>query len=120
MDVQKLVGRVGDAMATRTVFGEPYERDGLTVIPAAKVQGGGGGGEGRTPDGTREGNGGGFGLAARPVGAYVIRGDDVRWVPAFDLNRVVLGVQVVAVVAILGLRAMVKARAKARRRLRLR
>jgi hypothetical protein len=61
------------------------------------------------------GSGSGFGLAARPVGAYLIRGEEVTWRPAVDLNRIVLGAQVVAIVALLTLRAIVKAQAKAQR-----
>jgi hypothetical protein len=33
--------------------------------------------------------GGGFGLHARPVGAYVIKDGAVSWVPAIDVTRVV-------------------------------
>jgi uncharacterized spore protein YtfJ len=46
MDVQEFLGQVGDAVTVKRVFGEPYERDGVTVIPAAVVLGGGGGGGG--------------------------------------------------------------------------
>ena len=78
-----------DAITVKRVFGDPIETEGVTVIPAAKVGGGGGGG------GENENNGGGgFGLGARPVGAYVIKGDDVRWVPAVDVNRLSAGVLV--------------------------
>jgi hypothetical protein len=38
----------------------------------------------------------------------------VMWRPAVDLNKVILGAQVVAVVALLTIRAVVKARAKSR------
>jgi hypothetical protein len=37
----------------------------------------------------------------------------VTWRPAVDLNKVILGAQVVAVVALLTIRAIVKARSKA-------
>jgi uncharacterized spore protein YtfJ len=50
------------------LFGEPQERNGITVIPVAVVRGGGGGhGEGAGPDGvgTGSGSGGGFALAAK-------------------------------------------------------
>ncbi len=36
--------------------------------------------------------GSGFGILARPAGAYVIRGDEVKWLPAVDANRVTAGV----------------------------
>ena len=50
------------------------------------------------------------GLTARPAGAYVISGDEVRWQPAVDVNRIVLGAQVVAVVALLVMRAVLRKR----------
>ena len=115
MEVQEVLAQARDAMTVKRVFGEPYEKNGVTVIPAARVQGGAGGGGGEGPEGRGRGSGSGFGLAARPVGAYLIRGDEVAWRPAVDLNRIVLGAQVVAVVALLTLRAIVKARAKAQR-----
>ena len=43
---------------------------------------------------------------------YVIKGDDVRWIPAFDLNRVIMGGQIVAIVALITFRAIAKARAR--------
>jgi hypothetical protein len=45
------------------------------------------------------------------VGAYVMRGDQVDWEPALDLNRVILGGQVVAMVALLVLRSIKRSRA---------
>lgn len=115
MEVQEVLAQARDAMTVKRVFGEPYEKNGVTVIPAARVQGGAGGGGGEGPEGQGRGSGTGFGLSARPVGAYLIRGDEVTWRPAVDLNRVVLGAQIVAIVALLTLRAIVKSRAKARR-----
>ena len=105
MDVKETIEAGRESLTVRRVYGEPYERNGVTVIPAASVMGGVGGGSGDQPDGTT-GGGGGFGLRARPVGAYVIRGEDVYWEPAFDLNRVILGGQPVALVALLVLRSI--------------
>jgi hypothetical protein len=76
---------------------------------------GAGGGGGEDPGGQGTGSGVGFGMSARPVGAYLIRGDELTWRPAADINRIVLGAQVVAVIGLLTLRAVVKARAKAKR-----
>lgn len=109
-DVRETIQQATDAMTARRVFGDPYERNGLTVIPAARVQGGGGGGGGEGPDGQGRGSGSGFGLNARPTGAFVIRGDEVVWRPAVDVNRVILGAQLVAVAALLLARTIVKAR----------
>ena len=106
MNVEELLRGAKDAMTARTVFAEPIERDGVLIIPAAKVRGGGGGG------GDSENNGGaGFGLSAKPAGAYVVRdGGRVSWEPALDINRIVLGGQIVVIVALLVLRSALKRR----------
>jgi uncharacterized spore protein YtfJ len=99
MTVKETIDAAGGSMSARRVYGDAYERNGVVVIPAAAVQGGGGGGE--MEHSGELGGGGGFGLTARPVGAYVIRGDQVSWQPAFDLNRLILGCQLLGLVAML-------------------
>ncbi|WP_037304981.1 sporulation protein [Amycolatopsis orientalis] len=84
MGLEKIVGVMRDNLTVRRVYGEPVENDGVVIIPAASVIGGGGGGHGSEQE--KEGEGGGFILAARPVGAYVLKGGDVRWVPAVDVT----------------------------------
>jgi uncharacterized spore protein YtfJ len=115
METHEVIAQARDALTVRRVFGDPYEKNGVTIIPAARVQGGAGGGTGEDPQGQGRGSGSGFGMTARPVGAFIIRGDDLSWRPAVDVNRIVLGGQVVAIVALLTVRAIIKARAKARR-----
>jgi uncharacterized spore protein YtfJ len=90
MDVQETISKARDAITVKRVYGDPYERDGVTVIPAAAVGGGAGGGSGEGPEKGQSGGGGGFGLGARPVGAYVIEDGKVRWEPAVDVSRIVL------------------------------
>jgi uncharacterized spore protein YtfJ len=87
MDIQESISKMQDAVTVKRVYGEPYERDGIVVIPAAAVGGGFGGGGGEDKDGGK-GSGGGGGLGARPVGAYVIEGGDVRWEAALDVSRI--------------------------------
>src|SRR5438093_13573102 len=90
------IDRARDTMTVRRVFGDPIEKDGVTVIPAARVSGGGGGG------GDTAGNGGGgFGVRARPAGAYVIKDGQVTWKPAIDATRIALMGQLVAIVFLL-------------------
>jgi uncharacterized spore protein YtfJ len=114
MEVGDVITQARDTLTVKRVFGDPYERNGITVIPVAKVQGGAGGGDGEGPEGQGRGSGSGFGMNARPVGAFLIRGDEVTWRPAVDLNKIVLGGQIVAIVALLTIRAIVKARARSR------
>jgi len=47
-------------------------------------------------------------VIARPVGAFVIKGDQVSWQPAIDVNRAILGGQILAVIALLTLRTVVR------------
>jgi uncharacterized spore protein YtfJ len=101
MDVQRTFAEAKDSMTARRVYGDPYEKNGVTVIPAARVQGGAGGGGGEGPDGQGQGSGGGFAVNARPVGAFVVKGEDVSWRPAVDVNRMILGGQLVALAALL-------------------
>jgi uncharacterized spore protein YtfJ len=108
MDFMETIAGARDAMTVKRVYGDPYEHNGVAVIPAAAVQGGGGGGGGEE-DG-RTGGGGGFGLRARPVGAYVIRGEQVYWESALDLNRVILGGQLLALAALLVVRSIARRR----------
>lgn len=115
MEIQDVITQARDTMTVKRVYGEPYEKEGMTVIPAARVQGGAGGGGGEGPQGEGKGSGTGFGMNARPVGAFMIRGNEMTWRPAVDVNRIILGAQVVAVVALLTIRTIVKARAKALR-----
>jgi hypothetical protein len=37
MEVQEVIAQARDALTVKRVFGEPYEKDGLTVIPAARA-----------------------------------------------------------------------------------
>ena len=115
MDVQEITSQARDALTVKRVFGEPYEKDGLTIIPAARVQGAVGAGSGEDPQGQGKGSGGGFGMTAHPVGAFVVRDGELSWQPAVDVTRIALGGQVVAIVALLTARAIFKAWVKTKR-----
>jgi uncharacterized spore protein YtfJ len=107
MNALEVVNQAKDAITVRRVYGEPYQQDGVTIIPAANVMGGGGGG------GDTAGNGGvGFGVRARPAGAWIVKDGEARWRPALDLNRVILMGQLVAIVALLTVRSIAKTLAK--------
>jgi uncharacterized spore protein YtfJ len=158
-DPSALTNAVADTLTVRRVYGEPYERGGVTVIPVARVWGahgtGAGGGEGqgegdmpaswmtgrKGPGGRRSkiaaaaegaadelatdegsatgpatdagehgahshgygqghGGGGAFTVQIKAVGVYVIDDAGVHWRPSIDVNRVVLGAQLVGATAI--------------------
>lgn len=65
MALEDMIERVQQAVDVRRVFGEPYVRDGVTVIPAAAVRAGAGGGSGDDPERR-------FGFATRWVGWWSI------------------------------------------------
>jgi uncharacterized spore protein YtfJ len=120
MDVESILARASENLSVRRAFGPAYEKDGMLIIPVALVTGGGGGGTGsprtrRGDSAARPGgpptagpagpagqdsapqdsappmdSGGGFGGLVLPSGAYVVKGDQVRWVPAVDPTIVTL------------------------------
>ena len=75
----RLLQRIGDVVGGRamvsTVFGEPVEREGITVIPVAKARFGfgGGGGAGAREGDEGSGGGGGGGAFVSPVGFIEVR-----------------------------------------------
>jgi uncharacterized spore protein YtfJ len=109
MKFDDMIASAKDAATVSRVFGEPFEKDGITFIPAARVMGGGGGGTGQD-DGGQLGEGGGFGMNGRPAGAFVIRDGTVTWRPAVDPNTVIVGL-VIVTVAVLVTRAWARRRA---------
>ena len=109
--ITQMVEQARDVVTVRRVFGEPVERDGTLVIPAASVVGGAGGGGGDDGKGAT-GVGSGFGVRARPVGAFVIRDGNVRWEPVVDPEREHLINALVIGGALLVLRSMVRGHQK--------
>ncbi|MCL3860097.1 GerW family sporulation protein [Actinotalea sp. K2] len=112
----------GDALSVRRAFGTPVQHGDVTLVPVASVAGGSGSGYGTAEvggdaargasrgDGTGTGGGGGFGLRVHPIGVYVVQGAQVRWQPALDLGRVILGGQVVGAVAVIALSWAIRGR----------
>ena len=83
-----MLAKVAESIQGGRSFGPAFEHDGVMVIPVAYVVGGGGGGEDNRPKvGEWKGpsTGGGFGVVSIPIGAWVIKNGEVRWVPTFDV-----------------------------------
>jgi uncharacterized spore protein YtfJ len=111
MKYDELVAKTKDSLEARMVYTEPYEKNGITVIAAARIAGGGGGGNGKDKTG-QEGEGSGFGLTAKPTGAYVIKDGKVRWEPAVDVNRLLGTIGAIVVAALFFGARIVKIRAR--------
>lgn len=114
MDVENLLAKASDSISVRRAFGTAYEKDGMLIVPVAMAVGGGGAGTTsprRRHPAARSGGppgesapaddvvpqdsgpmdaGGGFGGLVLPSGVYVVKGDEVRWVPAVDVTIVAL------------------------------
>jgi uncharacterized spore protein YtfJ len=76
--VRRFIQGVRDTFTVRTVYGDPVEARGVTVIPVAQTYfgfGAGGGG------GKAGGSGGGGGGVVRPIGFIEITAKGARWVP---------------------------------------
>jgi uncharacterized spore protein YtfJ len=101
--VERIAERVGAKATVKAVFGDPIERDGITIIPVAKVRWGFGGGAGSgpmpvavgpgrdadadpgaapgSPVASGSGSGGGGGMTAEPVGYLEIGPDGASFIP---------------------------------------
>jgi uncharacterized spore protein YtfJ len=110
MNVQEILDKAQDSVTVKRVYGTPIEKDGIMIIPAASLSGGGGGGGGPADSG-----GVGYGVRARPVGAFVIKDGTVRWEPAIDATRIALRGMLVPIVGLLVARSIVKAVTRRRR-----
>ncbi len=95
MDVARMLEVARDQMTVGRVFGDPIEKDGVTLVPVAMVMGGVGGGEGSSEQ-NDQGEGGGYGIVARPLGVYVIGVDGVRFKPVINADRLLSSAAVLA------------------------
>jgi hypothetical protein len=87
----KLAEQLGARAGADAVFGTPVERDGVTVIPVARVRWGVGGGSGRRKGEENEGFGGGGGVQAGPLGYIELRGGSAEYRRIVDPLRWALG-----------------------------
>ena len=87
--LQKIGDTLGSTATVKSVFGDPIQMNGKTVVPVAKVVYGFGGGSGAGrnashPEREGEGGGGGGGVRAIPAGALEITENRTRFVPYVD------------------------------------
>jgi uncharacterized spore protein YtfJ len=89
--LERLARRLGLNASAKAVFAEPVERDGVTIVPVAKVRWGFGGGSGsgrklRKGDIREKGSGGGAGggVHVSPLGYIEIKDGEVEYKPIRD------------------------------------
>lgn len=115
---ETMLSRIGEAQeraTVKTVFGEPYQVDGRTIIPIARVAYGFGFGGGRAngkapdemevepggshretgrrtmePNGGPGGGGAGAGVSVRPVAVLEISGGETKVRPIIDVTRLAI------------------------------
>ena len=88
MDIPESVQQLPTNGSRGRVYGDPYRTaDGGMVIPVAKVRAG----------------------TATPLGVFVVHGDETRWVPVIDKNRIALiGVITGLISAVIGCAALLR------------
>ena len=87
--LQKIGETLGSTATVKSVFGEPIQANGKTVVPVAKVAYGFGGGfgagkHGKKADQEGEAGGGGGGVRAFPAGVLEITESGTRFIPFTD------------------------------------
>jgi uncharacterized spore protein YtfJ len=79
--IQTLRDTFANYSGVKTLFGDPVEAQGKTVIPVAEVAYGFGAGSGSRSDEQASGGGGGGGLRAAPIGVVEITPQTTRFIP---------------------------------------
>ncbi|MEJ2644920.1 MAG: spore germination protein GerW family protein [Gammaproteobacteria bacterium] len=96
---------IGRAARASMVYGEPIQREGITVVPVAKIRYGFGGG--RRSSGP-VGAGGGGGAKASPMGYIEIRDGESSYRPIHDPATRTVRLAVGGVLGLLALRAVTR------------
>ncbi len=79
--LERLAERIGAHAGASAAFGEPVERDGVTIIPVAQSILGSGAGGGGAAGGPDSGLGAGAGAVTRPMGYIEITDNGAVFVP---------------------------------------
>ena len=113
----KLVESLGGTASARAVFGAAVEKDGVTIVPVARVRYGVGGGGGRGPGRKKRDNGNpdqvgygqGGGVKAAPVGYIELRDGHTNYKRIADPVRPMAALLLFPLVAVIsfGMMAMI-------------
>jgi uncharacterized spore protein YtfJ len=97
-EILNRMGQVQERASVKTVFGEPYQVNGRTVVPVAKFSYGYGFGGGRgerkpgdaEPGGGGSGVGGGGRVSVRPIAVLEMSGSETTVKPIVDVTRLAI------------------------------
>ena len=92
--MEQLAHDLGGNADTNLVFAEPVDRDGITIIPVAKVRYFVGGGGAKSPMSSANGSGAGGRMRATPLGYIEVKDGVSRFINIYDpmaIARIALG-----------------------------
>jgi uncharacterized spore protein YtfJ len=118
--LERFASRIGGSVRATTIFGEPVEKGGVTVIPVARARWGFGGGRGSGGNNGEnqkgEDAGGGAGVKVSPVGYVEVRDGRARFRPIYDpamVTQIIVASGIVTALLLQGVRQLIsKSRAK--------
>ncbi len=108
--LERMAEKLGVQARSASVYSEPIEKNGITIVPVAKVRWGfgGGGGAGGAKDGMGHGSGGGGGMRVTPVGYIELKDGQSEFKPIRDASSFVPAILAGGAVGFLLLRALRK------------
>jgi uncharacterized spore protein YtfJ len=81
--LERMVEKLGVHARSASAYSEPISKDGVTIVPVAKIRWGFGGGGG-AKDRTERGGGGGGGMRVTPVGYIEVKDGRSEFKPIRD------------------------------------
>lgn len=117
--IRDLLTQVQAGARVTTAIGEPIQVGDRIIISVAEVSygGGGGGGGGHSAEAEKAegaGGGGGVGVNIRPLGCWVISPNDEKWIPALDINRLILVAGAIVTLSLVTIRAITRRHCRCR------
>lgn len=88
--LEDLMKKLADNAKATLIFADPVEREGMTIIPVAKMMWGFGGGGGSDKKNAAGGTGGAGGIRTIPVGFIQLKGGKARFQPIFDAGKIIM------------------------------
>jgi uncharacterized spore protein YtfJ len=108
--LERMAEKLGMQARSASVYSEPIEKNGVTIVPVAKVRWGfgGGGGAGGAKEGKGHGSGGGGGMRVTPVGFIELKDGQSEFKPIRDASSFVPAILAGGAMGFLLLRALRK------------